>query len=1381
MLIDTGSTFTLISSNLWKKCVAGSSCISLRKFEEPLVSASNETIQTLGCSTLILQLGSCIVKHSVVVANDLSHECIVGLDFLGSENATINLGTMSLEIHGSKVPLMKDKKYIFCRVAVAETVTIPSGYEMILPGKLVDRKRNLKVLHDNKTGIMEPLQKTTRNGTLVARVFTTSKGNKVPLRVANFSDEDVTLFKNSNVATFEEVQNTEVKVANKGLVSTIDKGKRVFEQINIEGGDLSNPQKHRFEKLVCQYDDIFSRGPNDIGRTSRIQHKIDTGEANPIRQGARRVPFSKEKEIKDQIDEMLSNDIIRPSFSPWAAPVLLVPKKDGSSRFCIDYRKLNDVTKKDAYPIPRIDQTLDSLSGATLFSTLDLASGYWQVEMSPSDREKTAFATRSGLYEFNVMPFGLTGAPGTFQRLMEAVLAGLQYDICLIYLDDIIIFSKTFEEHMKRLEEIFGRLREANLKIKPQKCHFFCSSLKYLGHIISSEGVQTDPAKIQTIKEWPKPINTEEVQRFLGLCTYYRRFVKDFSKIASPLYKLTQKNVEFRWNSECEAAFSLLKTELVNAPVLKYPDFTKPFILDTDASEMGIGAVLSQNIDGREYVVAYGSRALLKSEKNYCVTRKELLALVYFIKYFKHFLYGNEFVVRTDHKALKWLYNFKEPEGQLARWLTSLAEYTFEIVHREGRKHSNADALSRIPCRQCGLLDSSTVNSVNIRIDSIVNENGLINVDEIREAQKADVDISAIVKLKEEGRKPSSQEIESRSPQYKDLWSRWDQLELKDGILVLVWEKGQGICTKIVLPRALITHVLTELHNSQLGGHLGVRKTLARVQIRFYWLGVRKDVQIHCRNCSECMTRRGPHKKHKAPLQPHSSGYPFEKIALDILTLPISDKGNRYLLVVGDYFTKWVEVFPLVNHSALSIAEKLVDEFICRYGVPQQIHSDQGRDFQANVMQEICNILKIKKSKTTPYHPQSDGMIERMNRTIVDMLSKFVNENQKDWDEKLPKLMMAYRTSVHETTQFTPAYLMFGRELRLPIDIACSIPSSENQTTAQYAKRLQDTLHSTFEHVRDNVGQNQETMKEYYDKGCFGSPYEVGDRVLYFNDRVKKGQSKKLIRPWEGPYKIKKKISDLVYRIQKEGTRIMKVVHFNKLKPMSTDEENVNGDETMRNSRNGPNAKEEESSDGKKKLVGKGKKGLSGDVDSILSDETDDSAIDNGQQAAVQMSEQLNNPLTPPPTPMNQNVPVVDYNDLGHIQNHALAHLEDEEDMDDGDDGDAAAWNNVGQQADNAEQSESADDFVECTTGQLGKDKDDGRQTNGTHPKGLHEQRGHGHGREEMDTLDAGHNIKCAKDSDRQACPGNEGNRHSVRVRKKPTWMEDYDMEDYDT
>ena len=265
--------------------------------------------------------------------------------------------------------------------------------------------------------------------------------------------------------------------------------------------------------------------------------------------------------------------------------------------------------------------------------------------------------------------------------------------------------------------------------------------MKYLGHILSSEGVQTNPAKIQTIKEWPKPINTEEVQRFLGLCTYYRRFVKDFSKIASPLYKLTQKNVEFRWNSECEAAFSLLKTELVNAPVLKYPDFTKPFILDTDASEMGIGAVLSKNIDGREYVVAYGSRALLKSEKNYCVTRKELLALVYFIKYFKHFLYGNEFVVRTDHKALKWLYNFKEPEGQLARWLTSLAEYTFEIVHREGRKHSDADALSRIPCRQCGLLDSSTVNSVNIRIDSIVNENGLINVDDIREAQKADVDI----------------------------------------------------------------------------------------------------------------------------------------------------------------------------------------------------------------------------------------------------------------------------------------------------------------------------------------------------------------------------------------------------------------------------------------------------------------------------------------------------------------------------------------------------------------------------------------------------------------------------------------------------------------
>nr|VZI51219.1 unnamed protein product [Spirometra erinaceieuropaei] len=421
---------------------------------------------------------------------------------------------------------------------------------------------------------------------------------------------------------------------------------------------------------------------------------------------------------------MLSRNIIRPSQSPWSSPIVLVKKKDGSMRLCIDYRKLNAVTKKDSFPLPRIDTTLDAIAGNIMFSTLDLASGYWQVEVRPSDREKTAFAVPSGVSEFETMPFGLANAPNTFQMLMNQVLAQLIPTSCLVYMDDIIVLGKDFDSHLNNIRAVFSSLRQAGLTLKPSKCVFIKPRVKFLGHVVSAAGVEIDDEKVTQIREWPIPSEVAEVRSFLGLTSYYRRFIKDYAPIAGPLHKLTQKNVKFKWTADCTNSFQTLKDKLCATPILAFPDISNDagkFILDTDASDTAIGAVLSQQqSDGTERVIQYLSRSLTKAERRYCVTRKGMLALTHFVEECRPYLQYRPFVVRTDHSALTWLRNFKNPEGQVARWQEKLAEYDFKCVFRPGRQHGNADALSRKPHRphgECPSCTDITISTIALQSD----------------------------------------------------------------------------------------------------------------------------------------------------------------------------------------------------------------------------------------------------------------------------------------------------------------------------------------------------------------------------------------------------------------------------------------------------------------------------------------------------------------------------------------------------------------------------------------------------------------------------------------------------------------------------------------
>ncbi|GFX91059.1 transposon Tf2-9 polyprotein [Trichonephila clavipes] len=564
-----------------------------------------------------------------------------------------------------------------------------------------------------------------------------------------------------------------------------------------------------------------------------------------------------------------------------------------------------------------------------------------------------------------------------------------------------------FEEHLQNIRKVLSKLSDANLKLNPSKCKFFQKKVNYLGHIISAEGVRTDPEKVSAVKNWKRPENLRELPSFLGLCTYYRKSFDVF----------TDLNISTQ------------------------PD--KPFILDTDASNESVGAVLSQEIDGQERVVAYWSKCLSKPERNYCVTRKELLAIVKAIEHFHHYLYGQKFLLRTEHASLTWLMNFRNTEGQVARWIRRLNEYYFDIRHRKGSSHGNADALSRRPCpencRHCSRVETKYDYAIRQITTSTATPPDPWSDEKVREDQMADPNIKPLIEFMESS---------SNKRSWQAAWLIVLQLSSigPSGILyisgmVFYTENSNQRMERHSGGNWYFLDLVSQRYSkncmaAQQEVISGVMKTLHRVRERFCWGKVRANVEQWCKSCDACSARKGPKIRNRGKLHRYKVGAPFERIAFDILgPLPRTASGNKYLLVVMGYFTKWPEVYPIPDQEAPTVAEAVVQHWISRYGVSLQLHSDQGRNFVSAVLKGVCELLGIDKTKTTPLHPQSDGMVERFNRTILNNLSLMVSKNQQDWDQKIPLFLLAYRSAVHETTGYSPSQMLFGRDLRLPCDL----------------------------------------------------------------------------------------------------------------------------------------------------------------------------------------------------------------------------------------------------------------------------------------------------------------------------------------------------------
>ena len=1180
-LLDTGCNVTLLPEEMYHQ-IPKLNRPQLRPHSSTLRVADGSPLTVLGEATFPLAVGGMRYEHTVIVARSLAGG-IIGMDFMSVNNVCINLKKGTVSCQGKNIPAtIKGYEERCCRIMVTETTTIRAGHRMLIEGKT-----SRQVPKGN--WLIEPLSRTPDDKPLmVAKALVKGEGTKVPLEVMNPTEQDIVLYKNTNTALLQPVQlvtslqPTTVKQKTKRShkqsqkVNHIGKSslKPELEKLNRDiQCHLSAEESKAVRDLLFKHQSAFQCEGEPLGRTEIVKHDINTSTSQPIKQKARRFPIHQRGEGERIVQEMLESDVIEPSTSPWASPVVLVKKKDGSTRFCIDYRKLNSVTIKDAYPLPRIDESLDALTGAQYFSTLDLASGYWQVGMTEEAKLKSAFATPTGLYQFKCMPFGLCNAPSTFERLMEQVLAGLQWQICLIYLDDVIIFSKTCLEHITRLDEVLTKLGQAGLKLKPKKCHFFCKEVIYLGHRVSTEGIATDPEKVEAVQNWRVPTNLTDVRSFLGLCSYYRRFIPQFSTTAKPLTKLTEKNQGFKWGTEQEEAWAVLKQKLLTAPILAYPDPQCEFILDTDASAYGIGAVLSQVQNGQEKVISYGSRSLTKEERRYCVTRREMLAIVYFMKYFRHYLYGRKFKVRTDHGALRWLMNFKDPQGQVARWLEVLGTFDFDVQHRPGLRHNNADAMSRGPCRQCGRDELTEENEPDTclvvtrsqtKTDAVAKPEtqkedewvpwtgtGPLSKENLSKAQAEDPVISQLLSWKKDGKKPVWSEISAEGGVLKAYWSQWESLVLHHSLLCReLCITGKKTRKQILVPVCLQDQVLENCHNAVTAGHMGIRRTLASVRTRFYWPKLRKSIEAWIARCAVCASRKPALKKRRGPMQKYLVGEPMERVALDISgPWPLSESGNRYILVVTDHLTRWSEAYPIPDQEAKTVAEVFITQFVARLGSPRLIHTDQGRNFEAKLFKEMCRMLGIKKTHTMPFRPQSNGIVERMNKTIGSLISAFISENQKTWDKDLSILMMAYRSTPHETSGLTPTELMLGRQISMPIDIQVGLPpESEPQEEIQYLVNLRDRLEDAYAIARENLKVGAERQKRYYDLKAETEKFQPGDLVWLLNQSRRKGKCPKLQKKWLGPMLIETRINDVTYKLR-VSMHDTKVVHYEKLKP----------------------------------------------------------------------------------------------------------------------------------------------------------------------------------------------------------------------------------------
>jgi hypothetical protein len=878
---------------------------------------------------------------------------------------------------------------------------------------------------------------------------------------------------------------------------------------------LNNEEFESLRTILKEYKSIFSRSSTDVGLIKGYKHEIETHNHIPVCMNPRRIPLNVEDKVDALVEDLEKKGIVKKTTSPWNSPIVVVPKKNGEIRLCVDYRQLNSITERPVYHIPDARQLFDTLDCSEYFSALDLSLGYHQIEMEKRDREKTAFTTRTGQYCFKRMPFGLCGAPQSFQRTMAAILRNQNWKSCILYLDDILIFGSNLKEHNQRLRSVLLCLSKAGVKLSPGKCIFMRNEVKYLGHVISKHGIRTDPSKISKIKEWPIPNTVKELKTFISLCGYYRKFVENFAEIVRPLEILCQdkkKNKTLCWEEKHTIAWNTLKDSLCKAPILSFPRKHGTYILDTDASHGAIGAVLSQIQEGQEKVISYASHALGKHELQYCVTRKELLAVYKYVRYFQHYLLGCKFIIRTDHRALIWMLNWRKPStSQYCSWKAELELYNFEIMHRKGEEHINADSMSRFPhCKQCALTHDNPCPKTNVKMIAQVTDVDKISAQDVVESMIECINkgeqIDYLKRIYPNMAKEISQLLKYRN-----------NLMVVDGKLML--KKSKKILH--VPPVQNRNEIIMEMHSQF--GHPGIFKMMALIKEHFYWPFMDVDINISVNNCKLCKQFK-PQPSPKKTKGRLIAKFPFDKIAVDITgPLKITKLQNRYILGITDHFSKYTVLVPLRTTDSETIIEAIFSRWISVFGIPNSIHSDRGSNFTSHQMFKFCEALRIKKTSSTPYYPQGDGVIERIFKTVKPMIGIVTAENGIEWDKALPIVEFGLRNTRSRQTGFTPNEILFGKNVFLDVSTNSVIDVKNENTVSDYVDTLLCKIKTiTDEVVEKNIEQDTDRINKFR-KGdwvwvkrigskcgniLYDGPFQIADEIGLNAYRISTGEGK---------------------------------------------------------------------------------------------------------------------------------------------------------------------------------------------------------------------------------------------------------------------------------